>query len=251
MSETGSRRTLRDFLGLPNGREEYVKFMVAYEAAEDPDTRFTQQENEELFGLQFDLAAKLRELDRKLISQEDFDAYKAGHDQRVDEIVATSRARNAAAKEAWEVHDRAEMMMGLGQNTPNAKQLEAASLSIDDEQNRVAEVKKTLAEVQEHIGRLEQSVDAMQVLTEHITGKDMSAAEAGTVDPVRAAREKEREQLGLNWRDTLPSDLTLPPRPENVIKEAKLVNNTPELDKPPGRFQQIITTIKKSFAKWM
>lgn len=196
MSETNTRRTLSDFLGLPNGREEYIKFMVAYEAAENPDLRYTQQENEELFGLQFDLAAKSRELDRRLISQEDFDKYKTEHDERVDQIVAKSRARNAAAKEAWQIHDRAEMMMNLGQDSPNAKQLEAASLSIEDNQIKIDEVKKATAEVLSHVGRLERSVDAMQALTEHITGVKMGDA-TGAAEPQSEASEKGQEAATL------------------------------------------------------
>lgn len=252
MSEKNIRRTLKDFLGLPNGREEYIKFMVAYEAAENPDLRYTQQENEELFGSQFDLAVKLRELDRKLISQGDFEKYKAEHDQRVNEIVAKSRTRNAAANEAWEIHGRAEMMMNLGQESPNAKQLEAASLSVDDRQIKIEVVKKAVAEVQEHIGRLEQSTDAIQALTEHITGQDMSAAEQRIEDTVREAREKEKRDLGLNWRDPVPSDFVLPPRPEKRVDNVAIpVNGTPEVTKQPGRMQRIIATIRRSFAKWM
>ncbi|MBP7700547.1 hypothetical protein KA111_00635 [Candidatus Woesebacteria bacterium] len=83
-----------------------------------------------------------------------------------------------AAEEAWKVYDRAKAYLYPRQESPSAKQLELAQMSVDYEQRDLAKVQELVTEIKEKFGvvmhdivRLEEATDSMQHLTEHITGK--------------------------------------------------------------------------------
>ncbi len=76
-----------------------------------------------------------------------------------------------AAEEAWEVYERASMLTKLGQKLPDAKQLQAAFMSIKNEDEKRKLLERSISEILEHISRLEETEQAWKTLAEHFIGK--------------------------------------------------------------------------------
>ena len=91
MSEQQTDLHLKDFLNLPDGREEYAKHMLDSDKKESTlDPRFTNEENLELYRLQFDRAILSRKFDNKQISGFELDTQNDVINDKAEAILQAS-----------------------------------------------------------------------------------------------------------------------------------------------------------------
>ncbi len=94
MNERTPSRKLKDFIGLPNGREEWAQYILDIEKrSAEPDPLFTDAESAELYGMQYDMAVKLREFDRKLVTQEEYSSFEKTNNEIIAQIERVARER--------------------------------------------------------------------------------------------------------------------------------------------------------------
>ena len=91
MPEQKTDLGFKDYLDLPNGREEFAKHMLGFHKSESTeDTRFTDDENLGLYRLYFDRAILKRQFENKQISGFELDAQNDAINGKVKAILETS-----------------------------------------------------------------------------------------------------------------------------------------------------------------
>ena len=89
---TGFR--FKDYLDSPNGREEFAQYMFDYHKSESTlDPRFTDEENLELYRLQYDRGKILRQHKYEQISDLELDTQIDALNDKVTAMLETSHQR--------------------------------------------------------------------------------------------------------------------------------------------------------------
>ena len=94
MTEQKPNLGIKDFLNLPNGREEFARHTLDREKRElEPDTRHTDEESLELYRLKFDRIRLALRLSRKEIAVDEFIAQEDELNDKVSGINQASYQR--------------------------------------------------------------------------------------------------------------------------------------------------------------
>lgn len=91
-----SEQRLSDFLGSPNGRDRYIDYQLAYEKSfPKPDRRYTEEENRQLYGIQFDRAVSYRKHEDRKITADEYIAEEERLNEEVRTINLAMQARRS------------------------------------------------------------------------------------------------------------------------------------------------------------
>lgn len=94
-----SERKLSDFLGIPNGRDEYINYCLAYEQSlPKPDLRYTEEENRQLYGVQFDRAVSYRKHQAGKMTAEEYRAEEGRLNEEIGKINLAMHTRRSQAQ---------------------------------------------------------------------------------------------------------------------------------------------------------